>query len=114
MTINNKISPIIDLSYYTNYSLINNTTIEHLVHPKTLVYVIQYKSAKSNEEKTSILLGRDMNNANVTGYNIKKSALFEYLSKYWRKIINKNGFVMPCLWYIAKNDYKDAKVVYII
>ena len=143
MSTKQSLIPIIDLSYYTNTILISNqitddnmssdsdsqsqqksesqksslvgiNSDQHLVHPKTLVYVIQYKSAKSNEEKTSILLGRNMDKTTVTGYDIKKSGLLEYLGKHGHKIINKSGFVIPCLWYVAKNNYKYAKVIYII
>jgi hypothetical protein len=108
------INPILNEEYYTNnIDMFNNELDEGLIHPKTLTYIIQYKSHKNESEKTSIILGKDCNKNSVTGYDLKKSGLFEYLKKYETKIINRSGYVMPILWYIAKEDYPDAKVIYI-
>lgn len=108
-----KIIPLIDISYYSNYKDINGNELNVLIHPKTLVYVIQYKSFTTNKEKTTIVLGRNITKNKVTGYNTQKSGIFEYLEKHKQKIINKSGFIMPMLWYLAKDAYMNAKVVYI-
>jgi len=108
------INPVINIYYYSNLKDINGNEMDCLVHPKTLVYIIQYKSYDETTEKLSIILGRDMNKFNVTGYDVKKSGLFEYLGKYRQKIINRGGYIMPMFWYLAKDIYKSAKVVYVI
>lgn len=108
------INPVLDKSYYSNTMNIMNVPIgDYLIHPKTLVYIIQYKSYKNNAEKISIVLGRDCVKNKVTGYDLKKSGLFDYLHKFRNKIINRSGYTMPILWYIAKDIYPEAKVVYI-
>lgn len=109
-----KIHPVIDIEYYSNLKDIDQNNLEGLIHPKTLVYIIQYKSFKSNEEKVSILLGKDASQNSVSGYDMKKSEIIKYLDKYNQKIINRGGFIIPMLWYTAKESYKLAKVVYII
>jgi hypothetical protein len=106
--------PIMDIDYYSSVKDVKGKELDCLVHPKTLVYIIQYKSYDETTEKLAIILGRDMNKFNATGYDVKKSGLFEYLGKYRQKIINRGGYIMPMLWYFAKDIYKTAKVVYVI
>lgn len=105
---------IMDISYYSNESDIDNNEIYTSIHPKTLIYVIQYKSFKTGKEKVSLVLGKDIEKSYITGYDLRKSGLLEYLSKYQQKIINKEGYTMPMLWYLAKEVYGSyAKVVYL-
>ena len=105
---------VLPKSYYTNTLDVEGKLLDDgLIHPKTLAYMIQYKSYSNGAEKTSIVLGRDCVKNKVTGYDLKKSGLFMYLHKFREKIINRSGYVMPILWYIAKDAYPDAKVVYI-
>jgi hypothetical protein len=108
-----KLKPIINLSYYSNKKDINNNDLDLLFHPKTLVYIVQYKSYKTGNEKTSILMGNDSTRDNVGGYDLKKSKLFEYLNKYQQKIINREGYLYPILWYIAKDEYPQAKIIFV-
>ena len=102
---NKKLDYIIKNDYYTNTKDYNNIDLSlyNLIHPKTLVYLIQYKSKKaSSGEKYSIILGNNVQKDIVTGYNLKKSGLIKYLQKQQDQIIKKNGFTLPMLWY-AKN-----------
>lgn len=104
---------IINKKYYNNNLDINNNNIRdiQLIHPKTLVYVIHYKSFSTQKEKITIILGKSINKDIVTGYNFKLSGLYDYLDKHRIKIINKEGYLMPMLWYMAKNIYNTAKIV---
>lgn len=107
-------TPIMGMDYYTNNLSYNGVELnEGLVHPKTLVYIIQYKSHKTEEDKLSIVLGRDAVKDDVTGYDIKESGLLNYLAKYQNKLINRNGYVIPMLWYLAKEIYQNARIIYI-
>jgi hypothetical protein len=110
-----KIKPIIKLSYYTNNKNINNNILKDgTIHPKTLVYIVIYSSLSHNdEERHAILLGNDSNKDFPTGYDIIKSKLNEHLVKYRKKIIKKDGYIMPMLWYIAKSVYKNYKIVFL-
>lgn len=101
---------IIDKKYYENDLDLEGNKLEYLIHPKTLSYVIQYKSAKGIDKYT-ILIGKDSSKDNVSGYNLKKSDVLNYLSKYKDKIINRDGYIMPILWYMTKYIYPRAKII---
>jgi hypothetical protein len=114
MKCNKKINPIIDISYYSDNKDISGNILESgFIHPKTLVYIASFSSKTSQEEKYAILLGNDSNKDSPTGYDVSQSKLNDHLVKYRSKIINKDGYVMPMLWYIAKVVYKKYKIVYL-
>lgn len=103
-----KISPVIDKEYYTNLLDPNgNKIIGNIIHPKTLVYVVQFKN------KTIIILGKDIASEIPTGYDAKSSHIFDYLDDHKKKIINMEGFIMPMLWFATKIAYPAAECVYI-
>jgi hypothetical protein len=103
---------LIKKEYYENDLDFEDNKLEYLIHPKTLTYVIQYKSGKGIDKYT-ILVGKDSSKDEITGYNLKKSDLLEYLNKYKEKIINRNGYIMPILWYMTKYIYPKAKIILI-
>ena len=99
-----------DPLYY--YDVFVNNLIIYSIHPKTLVHVLQYKTFKSKKLKVSVILGQDVSD-HLSGYDYKKSGILEYLIKIQEKIINKKGFVMPMLWFHAKDIYTNAKIIYL-
>lgn len=109
-----KISPIIELSYYSNEKNLSGEDLDGLIHPKTLVYIIQYKSYVEEDDKTSIVLGKDVNKSAPTGYDSRKSKIFIYLNKQNSKIMNREGYVIPMLWWVAKIDYPISKVINVL
>jgi hypothetical protein len=114
---NKKISPVIKMPYYSNNKDISGNILEHgFIHPKTLVYIASFSSQKikdEKEEKNIILLGNDSSKEIPSGYDIIKSKLNDHLIKYSSKIIKKDGYIMPILWYIAKIIYKKNKIVFL-
>ena len=52
-----KIDCVMSEKYYNNTLDLEENELDFLIHPKTLVYVIQYKSA--DEEKVTIVIGKD-------------------------------------------------------
>lgn len=110
---NKPIKTIIPAEYYTNEIDIYGNMLNTLIHPKTLVYVIQYKSNKTNNEKISIILGKDSQKDTVTGFNLKQSGVTSYFMKKQHKIIHEEGFLLPTLWYVSKDMYPSAKIVYL-
>jgi hypothetical protein len=105
---------IINLKYYSNHKDIYGELLPPAnIHPKTLVYVVRYGISKTQEDKYVILLGNDSNKKTPTGYDIKKSKLTDHLIKYRSKIINKDGYIMPILWYTAKETYESADIEYL-
>ena len=102
-------------TYYNDMLNYNNEIIpDGLIHPKTLVYIIQYKSIKKDEKKYSIIISKNYKNNIVSGYNFKNDGYISYLAEFQTKIINRDGFIFPCLWYIAKLSYPNSRIVYII
>jgi hypothetical protein len=105
---------IINAEYYENTKdIYNNDITYNSVHPKTLVYVAEFESQTEKKEKFVILLGNDYSQDKITGYDVIKSKLNDHLLKYRSKIIKKDGYIMPMLWYIAKDLYKNYKLVYL-
>lgn len=109
-----KINFIINREYYDNIKdIFGNDIIYSNVHPKTLVYVAEFESQTEKKEKFVILLGNDYLADKITGYDVIKSKLNDHLLKYRSKIIKKDGYIMTMLWYIAKDLYKNYKLVYL-
>lgn len=114
MKCNKKIKSIINIKYYSNNKDINDNELEEsLIHPKTLVYIVKYSSNTTKEEKYAILVGNDTKKNIPTGYDLNQSKLNDHLLKYQEKIINKNGYTMPMLYYTAKKVYENAKIVFL-
>lgn len=103
---------VIEKEYYENNLDINGDEIEsNLIHPKTLVYLIQYKTDKTHS--SIIVMGKDISSNKVTGYDAKESRVFEYLDENQKRIIGNGGFVMPILWHTSKIAYPNVQYVYV-
>lgn len=111
MSSDKKINYVISADYYSDLLDTSGNTLEGLIHPKTLIYIMHYKSHKTDEDKISLILGKDISQHDITGYDARKSKIFDYLEKQQKKTINREGFIMPMLWYLAKDIYKTSKVV---
>jgi len=109
---------IINKDYLTNYLDEYDQEISQkymelngvVYHPKTLVHIIQYLSNKG-ERKITLLIGKDSNNMETMGYDNKKSGYDNYISTYEDKIVEKDSFIMPILYYKAIKIYTDSKKV---
>ena len=110
IVVKKKFTDIFKLDYYLNNQNIDGEIIHDVFHPKTLVYIIQYKS-KSGKYKTSILIGVKSNSKFPTGYNYKESKFEEYFLIHSQKIIEKKAFIYPMLLYYAKLIHKNAKII---
>lgn len=107
MNCKKEIDPIVNIEYYSNQKDINGYDLkESDIHPKTIVYVVNYSSESKKKEKYVILMPNDFNKNTPSGYNVTESKLNEHLIRYRSKIINKDGYIIPMLWYIAKQVYK--------
>lgn len=110
---NIKIKSIIDIDYYSNDKDINDKQTEYYIHPKTLCYIIQKKKFGSDKEKVYAILGKDATKNIITGYDSKKSGIFEYLTRNNEKLMKDNAYVFPMLWSTVKLEYPKCKVLYI-
>lgn len=113
MSCSKKMENILDTDYLTNDLDILGKKLDGLIHPKTLIYVIQYKTFNTGKDRISLVLGKDSTKNEVTGYDVKKSGLYKYLSTHKQKIIERDGYIMPMLWYVAKDVYETSRIVYI-
>lgn len=116
LSINNHYNTLLDNDYYLNNNILfdNKNNNEYDVHPKTLIHVIQYKSSKNLEDKYSIILGRDSNPDEPTGYNVKDSGFSKYIEKMESKLGEKSAFIIPMLWFACKNLFVDAKIIKLV
>lgn len=111
MKCHKKINPIIDISYYTDNKDIEGNELKYSdIHPKTLAYIVNYSSEKTQKEKYVVLVPYNFNKNTPSGYNIIESKLNDHLIKYRSKLINKDGYLMPMLWYIAKKVYAKNRI----
>lgn len=105
---------ILDPNYYENGAIMFKTTeVPKQIHMKTLVYLIQYTSAKDKSIKTTVIVGEGANAAKPTGYNVVKSKVYDYLTKSDEKIKEKFGFILPIMWFAWKSFFPDARVLYL-
>jgi hypothetical protein len=101
---NSKITLPID-KYYSDDLDFNGNKINSLIHPKTLVYVL-YK-----DNGIDIVMGYDSEKSVPSGYNLKKSKFVKYITDNMEDLMKYNTYMMPSLWYIAKQNYPDANIV---
>lgn len=114
MKCKDKLKPVINTEYYDNHKNINDEDLKQgIFHPKSVVYIVHYESLQMNDTKQILLIGNDIKQKTVTGYDLSKSKLNDHLLKNGNKIYDKNGYVMSVLWYIAMDIYKDVKIHYI-
>lgn len=107
-------TPLLPLDYYKNTEIPFPVQVPPgNIHPKTLVYLIQYISSKDASFKATVLVGRDATATEVTGYNMIKSGVYEYVMKYEDKLKQKLGYVMPLLWFSWKSSLPDAKIIFL-
>lgn len=108
------VNQLIDENYYTNkdiffdYKIFNNQ-----IHPKTLVYAILYKSSKDQSNKVSIIVGKNSNANNISGFDTLKSGFTKYYSKFESEIHQKLGYVVPVFWFAVNILFDDPKIIFI-
>ena len=103
---------LINEDFYENKKDHNDKLIKDRIHPKTLVYIIQYTSS-TNKKKTTILIGKDANTKNISGYNFEKSKFHIYFNEFKDEIYKKKSFIFPMLWYYAKLQYPQSKIIFL-
>ncbi len=108
------LTPIVD----ENYSQTNNFDIRlknhgELIHAKTIVYLIQYKSIQTDKLKATVVIGSDANGKTATGSNIGKNHIEKYFKEMENKIIEKIGYIIPMYWFASQIFYPDAKLLYL-
>jgi len=116
MVLNNNIElkPLLNIDYFYNKKILfSYDSPPDQFHPKTLVYLIQYKSSKDHNDRVTIIVGRDANSDKASGFDIKTSGVLNYLRESDEKIIEKFGFVIPLLWFSWKSFYPNSKIIFL-
>jgi hypothetical protein len=110
ITVKKPFTDIFPSDYYSNKKDHYGKIAYDVYHPKTLVYLIQYKST-SGKYKNTILIGADANSDRATGYEYKKAKFNIYMMIYADKIKEKGSFITPILWHYAKDIYKKSRII---
>jgi len=105
--------------YYDDNFIIGNGKVNSVInskynsiHPKTVVLLVQYINSDQNI-KNAVIVGTDAKLDSVSGYDVRKSGIRDYVKSYQDDLIEKNGFLMPIMWHYAKILYQNAKFIYL-
>jgi hypothetical protein len=102
--------PILGDHYYQNRLTYDKKEISTAIHPKTIVYVIQYYSFSMNRYVYTIIVGKDSNKNNVTGYGYKTSGIFDHISRHKEEYLKKRAYIYPVFWFIVEKMYPTATI----
>ena len=95
--------------YYSNTKDIVGKQIENFYHPKTLVYVIQYYSAKNKKFKQNIIINKDISEKRITGFDYTVSGTWDFVAGESNILIERDAIIFPMLWFMAEKLYPLAR-----
>jgi len=99
------------IDYYKNDIIYYPYTINNKYHPKTLVYIIEYKSSKTNQYKFTVIVPKNASRDNIGTYDFVKNGFHKYYNKMIEKMRNKGGLIYSCLWFAVEGLYRDVKMI---
>jgi hypothetical protein len=110
-----QLKPIINIGYYSNKYTYLGLPIHTALHPKTLVYMIQYYSHHTKNYRYTVIVGQDINRETPTGYNYRASGLWDFMMKNMKDFVEKKAYIYPIFWYMIDKLYggKDVKMIMI-
>ena len=103
-----KKSPLVDESYLSNNTILFDIQKSDLLKahdPKTLIYVIEYKSKKTHKFKYTVIIPRK------NTFDRFKNGFHQYFDKMGEKITEKGGIVYSCLWFAWITTYPTSKII---
>lgn len=106
--------PIIYERYYTNKLTYEGYPIRTIMHPKTIVYMIQYYSHSMEKYRYTVIVGRDINRDDVTGYSYRASGIWEFIAKHIHEFVKKKAYIYPVFWFMVEKLYPDVNIVSVI
>jgi hypothetical protein len=80
-------------------------------HPKTIIYVIEYKSKKTGEYKYSLLVSKDVKKIKANKADIDINGFEIYLDHMGNKIREKGGLIYPCFWFAWDGLFPQSKLI---
>ncbi len=97
-----------------NFPLFKLTSLyknsKSLIHPLTVVYLLEYKSEKENKDKYTVIVGNDHSKKKPI-FNFKYNGINEYLRKNSHDLQLKCAFIIPIYWHTVNKYYNKAKVI---
>lgn len=104
---------IINKDYYNNRLTYDGLSIYTTLHPKSIVYVVQYYSFTDKKYKYIVILGKDINKDKSSGYNYRDSGVLLYINQNINKFVKKKAYIYPIFWYMVDILYSDVKMIFI-
>lgn len=104
---------IIRQDYYTNKLTYDDKQIQTSFHPKTVVYMIQYFSYNMNKYKYTVIVGKDINKENSSGYVLKYSGVWNFINNHHQEFVKKKAYIYPIFWFMIEKMYEDVQFIYI-
>lgn len=111
--VNKKNDMIITTDYYSNKLTYDEQQICTSFHPKTIVYMIQYFSHKLNQYKYTVIVGKDINKNDITGYSLKHSKVWHFINKHHTEFIKKRAYIYPIFWFMVDNLYDNVNIIHV-
>jgi len=102
---------VLPKTYYQNSKLIYSKDYDHKFHPKTLVYVINYKSKTNFENKFTVLVPKNASKNKITGNHFRNDGFEKYISKMINRIRDKGGIILPIFWFAADQLLSKKKTI---
>lgn len=106
--------PIIYDRYYTNKLTYDEKSIHTALHPKSIVYIIQYFSHSTDRYRYTVVIGRDINRETVTGYSYKASGVWDFINKHMDEFVRKRAYIYPVFWFMVERLYPDVNTINIV
>lgn len=99
--------------YYINRYTHEGLPIHTALHPKSIVYMVQYYSHSTKNYRYMVLVGKDINRDSITGYNYKSSGLWTFIGKHIKSFTDKRAYIYPVFWFMIDKLYTDVKMILI-
>jgi len=106
--------PIIYDRYYTNKLNYDGLPLYTILHPKTIVYMVQYYSHSMKRYRYTVIVGRDINRDTVTGYSYRASGVWEFIMKHMHEFVKKKAYIYPIFWFMVDRLYHDVNIVTVV
>lgn len=97
--------------YYTNRLTYDGKPIYTSLHPKTIVYMVQYYSHIANKYRYTAIVGKDINTNVPSGYSYKASGIWHFMNQHKKQFLKKKAYIYPIFWYMVELLYSDVKIV---
>jgi len=106
------LKPLVEKDYYNTKDIIYPIdNISDKFHPKSLVYIIEYKSTKKEKLECTIIIPKGTYKDKINSYDIEKNGFDKYFSKMIEKIREKSGLIYPILWFSVNIQTENCKTV---